>query len=240
MKTRLLVVASWTLLELGCGGSGAPSVSQCRESWDADPSKEKVLECTFEGGERATNELGGQKYLEPVGTCWDYNLVVAQRCGCRKFLRASICCRKGTTEGCDWRIGNSEMVDCGPFGEPKFGLSGTTEPAECQAQRATRECAARKDLLFQGASVGPCFGGGVRFACQAGNQAQSDFLEGRCGPTPEDCGCTLVPECSKPEDLKCYQDWKGDPEALRCFTDNEENYKRFDCLDKLKQSRAED
>jgi hypothetical protein len=104
MKIRLLIAASCTLVQMGCGG-GAPSVSQCRDTWDAGASKEKVLECTFEGGERLTNELGGQKYLEPVGTCWDYDVAVAQRCGCRRFIRASICCPKGETTGCDWRIG---------------------------------------------------------------------------------------------------------------------------------------
>jgi hypothetical protein len=79
----------------------------------------------------------------------------------------------------------------------------------------------------------------VTFTCAAGQEAQSDFLNGRCGPTPEDCGCTLVPECSRPEDLKCYEEWKSDPEAVRCFTENQDNYQRQECLEKLRQSRLQ-
>ena len=221
----------------GCGAK-APSPKQCRETWQKAPSGEKVLECTFQDGERATNELGGQRSLKPVGTCWDYDVVVAQRCGCRRFARASICCRTGSTSDCEWRIGNSTRVDCGRYGQPAFGLSGKEEPADCKAARMQAECYARKDLLFAGAVVGPCRDGGLRFTCPGGQETQSRFLNGQCGPTPEACGCRLVEECSQPGDVACYRRWSGDPEAVACFADNPAGYAQTRCHEGLMAARG--
>jgi hypothetical protein len=189
------------------GGGGKPSTKQCKETWQKAPSGETVLDCQFKGGERLTNELDGKRYLNPVGTCWDYDVVVAQRCGCRKFVKASICCPKGSKKNCDWRIGNSVRVECKPYKQPTYGLSGEQEPADCRTARRESDCFARKDLQFAGVVVGPCMGGGLRFACSRGQAAMTDFLNQRCGPTPLQCGCTLVEECSDGQDLACYKKW---------------------------------
>lgn len=221
----------------GCGG-GAPSVAQCKDTWQKAPSGEKVLECRFQGGERATNELAGRTSPTPVGTCWDYDVVVAQRCGCREFRKASICCRSGSSTDCEWRIGNSVTTDCTKYGEPPFGFSGASEPADCRQQRLQSECAQRKDLLFAGVVVGPCMGGGLRFACAAGDAAQQRFLSGECGPRPEDCGCQPVPECSGTGDLECYRAWSADEQAVACFRNQPNGYERTRCYEELLRSRA--
>lgn len=226
------------LLSLAACGGGAPSVKQCRDTWQRAPSGEKVLECRFEGGERATHELGGRTSPTPVGTCWDYNVVVAQRCGCREFLKASICCRSGSTSDCEWRIGNSVVTDCAKYGEPPFGLSGSQEPADCRERRLQGECFQRKDLLFAGVVVGPCMGGGVRFTCPGGDADQQRFLQGQCGPRPEDCGCQLVPEFSTAADLECYRAWSTDEQAVACFRDRPSGYERTQCYEELLKSRA--
>jgi hypothetical protein len=189
------------------GGGGAPSTSQCKSTWQKAPSGEKVLDCDFKGGERTTNQLDGQHYLNPVGSCWDYDVVVAQRCGCRKFMKASICCKTGSKSNCEWRIGDSALTECKKYGQPTYGLSGEKEPADCKATRKHSECWARKDLQFAGVVVGPCMGGGLRFTCPNGQKTMQDFLNERCGPTPEDCGCKLVADCSEDKDLACYRKW---------------------------------
>lgn len=238
IKTWPLALAVLCLSVATCGSGGAPSVQQCRDTWQKAPSGEKVLECRFAGGERATHELNGQKYVTPVGSCWDYDVVVAQRCGCREFLKASICCRQGGTSDCEWRIGNSVVTDCKKYGQPAFGLSGTAEPADCGEKRTQADCWKRKDLLFAGVGAGPCLGGGLRFTCPGGQETQQRFLDGGCGPRPEDCGCRLVAECSTPADLACYREWSGDEQAVACFRDRPNGYERTRCYEELRRSRG--
>lgn len=238
IKTWPIALAVLCLSVATCGSGGAPSVQQCRDTWQKAPSGEKVLECRFQGGERATNELNGQKYLTPVGSCWDYDVVVAQRCGCREFLKASICCRKGATTDCEWRIGNSAVADCTKYGQPPFGLSGASEPADCREKRSQADCWKREDLLFGGVAVGPCLGGGLRFTCAGGQEAQQRFLDGGCGPRPADCGCRLAEECSTPDDLACYREWSQDELAVACFRDRPNGYERMRCYEELRRSRG--
>ncbi len=195
-----------------------PSKAQVTKMWeDQHNVKGRVLELKPMGGERTTNELHGKKYITPVGTCWDYNIVELQKCGCRLFERSSACCRKGSTTDCELRIGNSKLIDCAKYGKPKFGLAGDQEPEECRASRQASECWNRKDLVFgEGAVIGPCMQS-PRFVCPKGWDTQQDYHNRKCGPTPEDCGCTIVEECSKPELLKCYSDWKANKAAVDCY-----------------------
>jgi len=194
-----------------------PSTSQVRKMWeDQHNVKGRVLDVKSVGGQRTTNELHGKHYLTPVATCWDYDIAELQKCGCRLFSKSSACCRKGSSQDCELRIGDSKMVDCASYGKPKFGLSGNTEPSECKSQRNQADCWKRKDLVFgAGSVIGPCQGGGVAkdyppaFVCPKGYDTVNDFHAKKCGPTPEDCGCTIVEECSTEEGLKCYKDWKA-------------------------------
>ncbi|HOP40060.1 MAG TPA: hypothetical protein PLI53_03375 [Geobacteraceae bacterium] len=195
-----------------------PSKSQVIRLWeDQHQVHGRVLDVKSRGGQRSTNELDGKHYLVPVGTCWDYDVVELQKCGCRLFQRASVCCRKGSARECEIRIGtSSKMVDCSTYEKPKFGLSGNSEPGECKAKRTAAACWSRKDLVFgAGSSIGPCVGSGgatqdwpPAFVCPNGYDTVNDFFNGKCGPTPEDCGCTLVEECSNEAGLACYRNWK--------------------------------
>lgn len=77
------------------------------------------------------------------------------------------------------------------------------------------------------------------FTCPKGQDTVTAFLERQCGPTPEDCGCDLVKECSKPQGLVCYTQWKADKQAVDRFWSEQydNNYKRWKCYDDLKKSR---
>ncbi len=197
-----------------------PSKAQVIRLWeDQHRVKGRVLDVKSRGGQRSTNELDGKRYLVPVGTCWDYDVVELQKCGCRLFERASVCCRKGSSRECEVRIGTgTRMLDCSAYGKPRFGLAGNTEPADCKEQRQASACWHRKDLVFgAGSSIGPCVGSGgaakdwpPAFVCPKGQETVNDFHNKKCGPTPEDCGCTLVEECSTEEGLACYRKWKSE------------------------------
>ncbi len=197
-----------------------PSTAQCMKMIEPAVPGEKGLECKFKGGQRSTNELNGKKYLTPVGKCWDYDTVVIQSCGCRKFLKASICCRNGSTKECEWRVGKSEEVDCAKWKQPKFGLSGNTESPACAEKRKAKGCVYTnlKNPWYY-PDVGPCFGesrkGGV-FECES-LDAQSDFANDKCGPDPVSCGCTLKESCSDEAWVACYKEFIGSPEGLACF-----------------------
>jgi hypothetical protein len=220
----------------------APGKDVCVREFRPLVTGEKVLECTFVGGERGTKELATQQYLTDVGTCWDYDIVAVQSCGCRKFLKASICCRKGGTKDCELRIGNSVEVDCAKYGQAKFGLSGATESDECAKKRKAIGCA-KTDAMWAGVQVGPCIGeggndlGGVYQCDDAGRQR---FADGECGPDPIDCGCTFLEDCSNPAWLKCYKSFMQDAELKACydFKAYPNNYLRWKCQDDLKKARS--
>lgn len=195
-----------------------PSKAQVIRLWeDQHRIKGRVLDVKSRGGQRSTNELDTKKYLYPVGTCWDYDVVELQKCGCRLFERASVCCRKGSTRECEVRIGTStKMLDCSAYGKPKFGLSGESEPADCKNQRRASACWHRKDLVFgAGSVIGPCRGSNAEqdwppsFVCPNGYDTVTAFHNKKCGPTPEDCGCKIVEECSNEKGLACYRQWKS-------------------------------
>lgn len=194
-----------------------PSKKQATQMWEAQ-YKNKVLELNARGGQRTTNQLHNKHYLTPVGSCWDYDVTELQKCGCRLFEKASICCRTGSSSDCEIRIGNSKLIDCSKFKQPKYGLSGDKEPPECKQHRMSAACFNRKDLTFgPGNSVGPCQSS-PRFICPKKDETMQEFWANKCGPTPEDCGCTLVEECSTEEDLKCYKDWKSNKAGMDCYT----------------------
>lgn len=219
MSFVVFTITGFCLFAVPASVSAEPSKSQVIRLWESQHQVQgRVLEVKGRGGQRSTNQLDGKQYLVPVGTCWDYDVVELQKCGCRLFERASVCCRKGSTKECEFRIGTStKMVDCSTYGKPRFGLAGSSEPEECKTQRTAAACWKRKDLVFgAGSSIGPCVGsGGVAqdwppaFVCPKGYDTVNDFHAGKCGPTPEDCGCTLVEECSTEEGLSCYRGWKS-------------------------------
>lgn len=236
MTIRSTVLFLAVLLCAGAAYAGPPK-GICEKVFDPI-GKEKLLTCKYVGGDRATREIGGQQYLYDVGNCWDFDLTSLQTCGCRLFEKSSVCCRKGKSDkgNCEWRVGNSKMVDCKPFNQPAFGLAGDTEPDDCKAQRMKTECWGRKDLSFgDGVSVGPCTSSPM-FKCPNGNDDMTKFLNNGCGPTPEDCGCTLAEACSNPESMKCYKEWIGNPAAVRCYDPkvNDNGYKRYKCMEELK------
>lgn len=162
-----------------------PSKSQVISLWESQHGVHgRVLDVKNRGGQRSTNELDGNRYLTPVGIWWDYDVIELQKCGCRLFERASVCCRKGSTKECEVRIGTStKLVDCSPYGKAKFGLSGGHEPAECKEKRTTTDCWKRKDLVFgAGSSIGHCTGSGGAakdwpppFICPKGYDTVNDF-----------------------------------------------------------------
>ncbi len=237
MRTHLAVLLSLSFLALPV--LAKPSNDMCRKHFTPMVPGEKVLDCKYVGGDRGTKQLKGEHYLTDIGTCWDFDLVAVQRCGCRLFMKSSICCRKGSTTDCEWRVGDSKMVDCKPYGQPAFGLSGDTEPEKCRQERVAAECWKNKKLVFQGVTVGPCMEGPL-FECPDGDEAIQRFLSDKCGPTPEDCGCTLSELCSKPDALKCYLEWKGNPEAVKCFDSKlyENNWLKHQCHDAVKAKTA--
>lgn len=194
-----------------------PSKSQAIKMWEAQ-YKNKVLELNARGGQRTTNQLHNQHYITPIGSCWDYDVTELQKCGCRIFEKASICCRKGSSSDCEIRIGNSKLIDCSKYGKPRFGLSGDKEPADCKERRMASDCFSRKDLtLGPGTTVGPCKSSPY-FICPKHDETMMAFLNKKCGPTPEDCGCKIVPECSQEEHLECYKEWSGNKDAVDCYT----------------------
>lgn len=212
-----MIFAAGLLMHTISDALAAPSTGQVTSMWESQHNvKGRVLTVKSKGGERTTNELHGKHYLTPVATCWDYDIVELQKCGCRLFAKSSACCRKGSSQDCELRIGDSKMIDCAPYGKPKFGLSGNAEPGDCKSQRRQSECWKRKDLVFgPGYVIGPCRGSNELqdfppyFICPNGQKTVQDFLNKKCGRTPEDCGCTLVEECSSEGGLKCYNDWKS-------------------------------
>ncbi len=241
-KTVMAVIVATAVSSLPADLFAEPSKGQVISLWEQQHNvKGRVLEVNSRGGQRSTNEISGKKYLVPVGTCWDYDVVELQKCGCRLFQKASVCCRKGGTKECEVRIGTTtSMVDCSKYGKPKFGLSGTTEPEDCKTSKQAAACWSRKDLVFgPGVVIGPCMENAPSFTCPKKYDTVTEFLDNKCGPTPEDCGCTLVEECSKPQGLECYKQWKQDKEAVDCFWNpkNDNNYKRWKCYEDLKKSR---
>jgi hypothetical protein len=238
VTTTALLAAAALVLAIPTAGA-KPSTDLCRQHFTPIVPGEKVLDCKYVGGDRPTKELNGQQHLTDVGTCWDFDLTAVQRCGCRLFMKSSICCRNGSTTQCEWRVGDSKLVDCKPYGQPPFGLSGTTEPEECRIRRNASDCFKDKNLSFAGITLGPC-PVGPRFICPKGDDTLSEFLENRCGPTPEDCGCTLAENCSKSEEIACYKAWKADPEAVKCFdaVANPSGWARSECYRKLLESRG--
>lgn len=236
----VLVACAVGLFLLASGDALAePSTAQVKKMWEGQNNvKDRVLSVKRMGGQRTTNQLDGKHYITPVGTCWDYDIVELQKCGCRLFLKASACCRRGSSRECEMRVGNSKMVDCTPYGKPKFGLAGNTEPPDCKTQRMQSECWHRKDLVFgAGVVIGPCMGSNEKqdwpptFKCPKGQATVQDFLNNKCGPTPEDCGCTLVEECSSEGGLKCYNDWKSNKAAVDCYSNPiyKSGYEREKC-----------
>jgi hypothetical protein len=242
MKIRIAVksgLISWWMLPLvvlflsGTAHS-EPSKSQVTKMWEGQ-YKNKVLDLKPRGGQRTTNQLHNQHYLSPIGSCWDYDVTELQKCGCRLFEKASVCCKKGSSSDCEIRIGNSRMLDCSKFGKSKFGLSGDKEPAACRERRMASDCFSRKDLTFgPGITVGPCTSSPY-FICPQHDETMMAFLNKKCAPTPEDCGCTIVPECSQEEHLKCYQDWSSNKDAVECYTNpnHKTPYAREDCYKNL-------
>ncbi len=230
-----MVLALAVLVSATTAWAGMPK-GICEKVFDP-VGKERILSCKYIGGDRSTREIGGQQYIYDVGTCWDVDLVSLQTCGCRLFHKSSVCCRKGKSNkgDCEFRVGDSKLVDCKPFGQPAFGLSGDVEPEDCRKQRIQSMCWGRKDLQFGvGTVTGPCMSS-PHFICDRGNDGMMDFLNEKCGPTPEACGCKLMEECSDPAALKCYKDWVANPEAVKCFDPkiHDNNYKRHKCYDAL-------
>lgn len=216
-----------------------PSKAQVIKLWQAQYKNAPVLDVIYRGGERATNQLHTKHYITPVGTCWDYDVTELQKCGCRLFQKASVCCRKGSSTDCEIRIGNSGLVDCSKYGKPKYGLSGDTEPKECRESRAAADCFKRKDLTFgPGTSAGPCTSTPY-YVCPKKDETMRSFWDGKCGPTIEDCGCTMVAECSREEDIACYTAWKNDKAAVDCFSNPKynTNFKRHQCYEEHKKGR---
>lgn len=242
MKIRIAIksgLISWWMLPLvvlflsGTAHS-EPSKIQVTKMWEGQ-YKNKVLDLKPRGGQRTTNQLHNQHYLSPIGSCWDYDVTELQKCGCRLFEKASVCCKKGSSSDCEIRIGNSMMLDCSKFGKSKFGLSGDKEPAACRERRMASDCFSRKDLTFgPGITVGPCTSSPY-FICPQHDETMMAFLNKKCAPTPEDCGCTIVPECSQEEHLKCYQDWSNNRDAVECYTNpnHKTPYAREDCYKNL-------
>lgn len=216
-----------------------PSKGQVIKMWQGQYKNATVLDIVPRGGQRTTNQLHNKHYIGPVGTCWDYDVTELQKCGCRLFQKASVCCRKGSSTDCEIRIGASRLVDCSKYGKPKYGLSGNTEPKECRESRTATDCFKRKDLTFgPGSSAGPCMGTPY-FVCPGKDETMRNFWDGKCGPTIEDCGCTMVPECSKEEHIACYNEWKNDKMAVDCFSNPKynNNYKRHKCYEDLKAGK---
>ena len=217
VAAAVIISVVWVLLAPGFVRA-EPSKAQVTSLWEAQNRVQgRVLDVKSRGGQRSTNELDGKHYLTPVGTCWDYDVVELQKCGCRLFEKASVCCRKGSTKECEVRIGTTtKLVNCSSYGKAKFGLAGEREPAECKEKRMAADCWSRSDLVFgAGSTIGPCVGSGgaaqdwpPAFICPNGYDTVNDFHAKKCGPTPEDCGCTLVEECSNEAGLACYREWK--------------------------------
>lgn len=197
------------IFSVGAGSVvAAPKTGQIKNMWE-NQYKAPVLDIQYKGGERATNQINNKHYLTPVGTCWDYDVVELQKCGCRQFTKASVCCMKGSSSDCEIRIGNSALVDCSKYGKPKYGRSGDTEPPECKKSRNQSDCftKARKYSFGPGYVIGPCKGVPY-FTCPSRQGTVDEFYKKKCGPTPEDCGCTIEEQCSEENHLKCYNEWK--------------------------------
>jgi hypothetical protein len=117
----------------------------------------------------------------------------------------------------------------------------TTVQAETtKDSKAKQNCWERKTKLAFGPSarIGPNTGAPY-FDCPNGAQTAIDYWDKKCGPTPEDCGCKMVVECSKPEHIKRFNEYIADKEALACFTDpalnNPEAHKCYEKLIKKRQ-----
>ena len=212
MKVALAAL-SVSLFAVASPADAAPS---CKKYFEPGSPGEKLLDCKFRGGVRPTRELGGKKYITVVGTCYDYDVVSLKKCGCRMFERASLCCGKGkAARTCHWRVGNSKWVDCKQYKQPKFGLTGDTETTECRQKLNAADCGKRvKTAILP--EPGPC--GMVRANCKGNHEkAGVDFFDQKCGPLIEDCGCEVDRQCSNPEALACYDEWKASKEGIACY-----------------------
>jgi hypothetical protein len=237
LKRTLRVILVCLLLGSGAAIAELPK-GICEKVFEP-VGNEKLLSCKYVGGDRSTREIGGEKYIYDVGTCWDVDIVSVQKCGCRLFSKSSVCCRKGKSNkgDCELRVGNSKLVDCKPFNQPAFGLAGDTEPENCKKQRMATDCWGRNDLSFgPGVVTGPCMES-PKFKCSKGDEDMARFLNAQCGPTPENCGCKLVEACSDPKALQCYQEWVTNPKAISCYDPKlyDNGYKRNQCMEALKK-----
>ncbi|MCB9639206.1 MAG: hypothetical protein H6728_07885 [Myxococcales bacterium] len=204
----VVIVPLWLL----CVGeaSAQPSESRCMQLWKKG-AHETVLRCKARGGERLTRSLQGRRYRGVVGTCWDYDLVVQQSCGCRLFKRASICCWRDRPGVCpDFRVGASQIVKCGGYGAPRYGASGATMNARCQKRaksgRRNRHCG--RAIVSGKAKAFTFFScrDAVLVQCKKESQFQPIF-RGRCGPGVGGCrGCRLMDECNSSRAKKCYRE----------------------------------
>lgn len=204
MKAILWSFAFFALLAAPSAALAKPSAGQCKKMWHKQPG-ERVLRCTPRGGARRTNSLAGRRYIRSVGTCWNYDVVVQQSCGCRLFSKASICCwNKG--RGCpDFRVGSSRLVDCRKYGAPRFGESGRTLSEACKAKAATaaKHAHCRKGA-FKAVALGDCRDA-INVSCDTPAHFNA-LLRETCGPRVEDCpGCQLSSTCSSARGLVCYE-----------------------------------
>lgn len=121
-----------------------------------------------------------------------------------------------------------------------LALVFTSAPAATiKDSKAKSDCWERKTKLAFGPSarIGPNMGAPY-FDCPNGAQTAIEYWDKKCGPTPEDCGCKVVVECSKPEHIKRYNEYIADKEAVACFTDpSRNNFQASKCYDTLIQSR---
>jgi hypothetical protein len=207
IRTALTIGAA-SLLIIGAGAHSAeakPSGARCKKMWRKGP-QEKVLRCTPRSGSRRTNSLAGKRYLTNVGTCWDYDVVVSQSCGCRLFSRASICCWKRGRRTCpDFRIGSSRPVDCRKYGRPRYGASGKTMSAACKAKaKAAAAFAFCRNGKFSSVAMTGCRAS-VSVSCGTKAQLRALLAE-KSGPRVESYpGCKLIERCSGKEGLACYR-----------------------------------
>lgn len=122
-----------------------------------------------------------------------------------------------------------------------FALVWESSPAATiKDSKAKSDCWERKTKLAFGPSarIGPNMGSPY-FDCPNGAQTAIEFWDKKCGPTPEDCGCKVVVECSKPEHIKRYNEYIADKEAIACFTDPAlNNFEANKCYDTLLRSRT--
>ena len=232
------VVAALSLSLVTVVAAPVRAAPSCKKYFEPGSPGEKLLSCKFRGGVRPTRELGGKKYITVVGTCYDYDVVALQKCGCRQFDRASLCCGKGrAAKTCYWRVGNSHLVDCKKYGKPKFGLTGNTETEECRQTVNAADCfkKVRNQALV---TAGPCEH--LRLDCKGDKEkAGSDFFNEKCGPLVEDCGCSVDRTCSPSAAVQCYDEYSKDKEGIACFWKQDKSlYDKKQCYEAVKKKRG--